>query len=99
LNYSKAHHLNYSSKWGVVGNVLGTLVNYNALMKPTVTDYHAWLLRLWRETPYTPWRIALENVSTGERKGFADLQALVVYLQTVSAAETPQTPSDYQGES
>jgi hypothetical protein len=53
-------------------------------MNPSATEYHAWLLRMWRETPYTPWRIALEDTSTRERKGFVDLEALLVFLQTVS---------------
>ena len=67
-------------------------------MKPTLTDYHAWLLRLWRETPYTPWRIALENVSTGERQGFTDLEALLVYLQTVYTGDESNFKADDQGE-
>lgn len=56
-------------------------------MKPSATEYHAWLLRMWRETPYAPWRIALEDVSSSERKGFADLEALLAFLQTVSVRE------------
>jgi hypothetical protein len=52
-------------------------------MNTSSINYHAWLLRWWRETPYTPWRLALENISTGERQGFADLEALVAYLQAI----------------
>jgi hypothetical protein len=52
-------------------------------MKPSTTEYHAWLLRLWRETPEAHWRIALETVPAGERHGFADLESLLAYLQTV----------------
>jgi hypothetical protein len=62
-------------------------------MKPTVVDYHAWLLRMWRETPDVPWRIALESVSMGERKGFADLEALIAYLNVVTAGQLPDNPS------
>lgn len=54
-------------------------------MNPSAIMYRAWLLRLWRETPSAPWRIALENVSTGERQGFADLESMLAYLQTVCA--------------
>ena len=52
-------------------------------MKSATPDYHAWLLRMWRESPTAPWRIALENTTTGERKGFADLESLLLFLQTV----------------
>ena len=68
-------------------------------MTPKGTAYHAWLLRFWRETPYAPWRIALENIVTGERKGFADLNALVAYLQAVYAGgESNMASDDDKGE-
>jgi hypothetical protein len=67
-------------------------------MKATASNYHAWLLRLWRETPDAPWRIALENVNTGERKGFADLATLTVYLQAISAGQESTLTSDQKGE-
>jgi hypothetical protein len=48
--------------------------------------YRAYLLRLWeesRENPRLPgtWRFSLEDPHTGERQGFADLEALVEFLQ------------------
>lgn len=66
-------------------------------MNPNATEYHAWLLRMWRESPYTPWRIALENVSTSERKGFADLETLLAYLQTIHADNESQLSLDDKG--
>jgi hypothetical protein len=84
------------------GVFLGTFWEHHPFtmrpMKPSVTDYHAWLLRIWRETPYAPWRIALEHVSTGERKGFADLDALLAYLQTVYTGSEPDISLDDKGE-
>ena len=45
------------------------------------TQYQAYLLRLWQESPHTPWRASLQNATTGERHGFADLQRLFAFLQ------------------
>lgn len=45
--------------------------------------YRSYLLRLWR-TPggdEQPWRASLEDPLTGERLGFADLEALAAYLR------------------
>jgi hypothetical protein len=62
--------------------------------------YHAYLLRLWRvNTGYsTVWHASLEDSRTGERKGFADLHALLVFLEEQTsqvdqrnAAETGDT--------
>jgi len=46
-------------------------------------NYHSFLLRLWRVhvDGKLVWRASLENPFTGERKGFASLSELVVYLQ------------------
>ena len=46
------------------------------------TDYHAYLLRLWRESPGGPWRALLQDAATGERHGFAGLIAVVRFLET-----------------
>jgi hypothetical protein len=45
--------------------------------------YHAYLLRLWRVNSgrSTVWHASLEDSRTGERKGFADLHALLVFLE------------------
>ena len=45
-----------------------------------VTDYHAALLRLWRERPGGMWRASLQDAESGERFGFADLERLFAYL-------------------
>lgn len=52
-------------------------------MSEKQTTYLSYLLRLWR-TP-TPgkaaWRASLENPQTGERRGFASLDAMVAFLR------------------
>ncbi|MBN1661720.1 MAG: hypothetical protein JXA93_25225 [Anaerolineae bacterium] len=47
--------------------------------------YHSYLLRFWAvrgkvELPAV-WRFSLTDPHTGERQGFADLEALVAFLQ------------------
>ena len=46
-------------------------------------DYQSYLLRLWRvnDEEEAVWRASLESVHTGERKGFAGLEALFDFLR------------------
>lgn len=57
------------------------------MMLPNRTlPYRAILLRMWIEpSSYrTPnWRFSLENVETGERSGFGDLDHLIYHLLTL----------------
>ena len=50
--------------------------------------YQSYLLRLWRAPggAEQPWRASLENSLTGERTGFADLEALCAFLHSQIAA-------------
>ncbi len=47
--------------------------------------YHAYLLKIWQEyeleRPNRSWRFSLEDAHTGIRRGFSDLDALLIYLQ------------------
>jgi hypothetical protein len=45
--------------------------------------YQAYLLRLWRVNTgrAAVWHASLEDSRTGERKGFADLRGLLVFLE------------------
>ena len=58
-------------------------------MDPIQSDYHSYLLRLWRveEIDGPTWRASLEEVQTGELVGFADMLALVRYLQALESRE------------
>ena len=62
---------------------------------PERRDYLSYLLRVWRVEvrERTVWRASLECADTGERVGFADLEALCRYLQV----ETLQAGGDGQG--
>jgi hypothetical protein len=51
----------------------------------------SYLLRLW-QTPggaNEPWRVSLENPLTGERRGFADLEAALMFLRAQIVAASP----------
>ena len=52
-------------------------------------DYRAYLLRLWRVTAdgQMTWRASLEYPDTGERVGFASLEALCGFLQGETGEE------------
>jgi len=54
--------------------------------------YLSYLLRLWQvqENEHTTWRASLESSHTGEKWGFADLDALCVFLheQTTILADS-----------
>ncbi|MCL4489180.1 MAG: hypothetical protein M1570_13770 [Chloroflexi bacterium] len=49
--------------------------------------YWAFMLRLWqvRSGSAVAWRASLEDPHTGERKGFADLESLLAFLQERTA--------------
>jgi hypothetical protein len=52
--------------------------------------YLSYLLRLWRAPGGAgqPWRASLEDTLTGQRQGFADLDAMAAYLH-VQIEEDP----------
>ncbi|WP_420627977.1 hypothetical protein [Candidatus Leptofilum sp.] len=53
--------------------------------------YHAYLLRCWQENDAksdTPsWRFSLEGVRDKQRRGFADLDTLLEFLQQITQKE------------
>lgn len=53
------------------------------------SHYTSYLLRVWRvgEQERTTCRALLENIATGERVGFGDLDGLLVFLEK----QTPDT--------
>jgi hypothetical protein len=44
-------------------------------------EYHSYLVRLWRPAPQAEWRLMVERIPGGERRGFATLEALCLFLQ------------------
>lgn len=61
--------------------------------------YLSYLLRLWRAPGGAgqPWRASLQDTLSGERQGFADLEALIAYLQ--GQIEVQSTPEEESGRS
>jgi len=52
------------------------------------TSYQSYLLRLWRvKEGEEGWRASLESAQTGERRGFATLDALFDYVRSQTRAE------------
>ena len=48
-----------------------------------------YVLTLWRATGATPWRAALRPAGSEERIGFADLEALALFLLRLDESEAP----------
>jgi len=59
-------------------------------------EYRSFLLRLWRvRDDGQTWRALLEDVESGERHGFATLEALTAYLRALGGPkETEETKDD-----
>ena len=57
-------------------------------------DYLAFLIRLWREDENI-WRCTLESPHTGERLAFADVAALLAYVQKQTDEPTSDIESDW----
>lgn len=57
-------------------------------MKTAQPHYLAYLLRLWRvgSEGEVAWRASLEDAHTGERQGFADLDALFDHVRSQTRA-------------
>ena len=57
-----------------------------------VPRYRAYLLRLWETGSLdsgrgVTWRFSLEDPRTGEKRGFADLEGLVAFLESETGEE------------
>ena len=60
-------------------------------------EYRAYMLRLWLvEDDGRRWRASLEDVATGEMLGFASLEKLMDYLQSLRVEG--QRPGKERGE-
>jgi hypothetical protein len=46
-----------------------------------MNDYHAYLIRMWRDDEQQPWRAELVSPHTGEARRFATPQQLFEYVQ------------------
>jgi hypothetical protein len=48
------------------------------------TDYHSYLLRLWRDGTQQPWRASLRCSSTGALHHFGKLAYLIAFLEALT---------------
>jgi hypothetical protein len=66
------------------------------IMATEKKHYLAYMLRLWQEKDDAgvAWRASLESPHTGERLGFASLEALFSFLRERSHSLQPQTEAD-----
>ena len=54
-----------------------------------MTNYHAYLIRFWRDDDHQPWRVALVMPQTGEKRSFASVaQALTFITDQLTNKET-----------
>ena len=61
-------------------------------------DYQSYLLRLWRaDEGETGVQASLESTHTGERRGFANLEAMLDFLQRQMAVLSERTSDEGKG--
>ena len=58
-----------------------------------MSDYHAYLIRLWRDDQHEPWRAELVSPHTGEARCFATAEQLFSYMQRKIETESSQPQS------
>ena len=66
-------------------------------MFETPPRYRAYLLTTWEERSQGPevpaaWRFALQDPRSGQRRGFATLEALVAFLRTELISDEDELP-------
>ena len=57
-----------------------------------------YLLSLWRETADAPWRAALRLAGSQERIGFADLEALALFLLSLDDNHAAVVVANQEGD-
>ena len=55
------------------------------------TNYHAYLVRLWRDSLHAPWRAAVTHVATGAVHRFASPELAWTYVQEQLQAQPDAT--------
>ena len=69
--------------------------------RPNVTQpYQIYLLRRWPVSGSRPviWRALLQCVSSGERQGFEDLEALFAHIRDLVDRENPEGVTRHNGD-
>jgi hypothetical protein len=64
------------------------------------STYHSFLLRLWLadDDGKPAWRASLERPLTGERKGFANLDELSLYLEQLTHIDSKMVQDGYENQ-
>jgi len=61
-------------------------------------DYQSYLLRLWRvDEGENHVQASLESIHSGERRGFANLEAMLDFLRRQMAAQSERSSDEGQG--
>ena len=55
--------------------------------------YHAFLVRLWRDTPTSPWRAMIQHPGSSERRHFSDIVQLLTFLLSLTEQESQSSQS------
>lgn len=61
------------------------------------SEYHVYLLRLWRDDESTPWRIQVKDPRTDETLAFTDLESLFAFLRQQTGQGKSHTEDDRPG--
>ncbi|MFO7541035.1 MAG: hypothetical protein R6X32_23585 [Chloroflexota bacterium] len=59
-----------------------------------MTNYHAYLVRLWRENEHQPWRAELVSPHMGEKHRFATVMQLYAFID--QQLQDPDQPLPHQ---
>lgn len=76
-------------------NILEIWEMYTMAGTAPLTPYYSYMLRFWPESQIsgeTQWRFTLIDPSTGQKRGFASLEALLGYLSQVTQNDLPLNP-------
>lgn len=65
--------------------------------RPTSSDYHSYLLRLWRTRADAPWQASLQSAKDDRVHTFEDMAELVSYLLTETKPRRSPTTIDHDG--
>lgn len=52
-------------------------------------EYHAFLVRFWRDGPQRPWRVTISDPHTQKTTHFATVSELLTYFETLTADPPP----------
>jgi len=69
---------------------MGAQFNNTAIQR---ASYNAYLVRLWQDTPDTPWRASVQSVQSGKIVRFGSLYALFAFLKTETHDATAEADS------